>query len=150
MNCNKRSTNGNSRPMITSIALIKLKPSGPSSLKPKKSWPLLRAGKTKLTTQCVEAIREQMLQHQQAARSAGFIRQRLIRIGGWLRYLVMPPWSEQTATFADWLETDAAEHRVFGGLLSAAAQGEAEAHANTHAALQTQKAAAERALSRAR
>lgn len=95
----------------------------------------------------MEATQEQILQHQQAARTA--LDSFASAYRNWkagLRWLAMPPWSEHAATFADWLETDAAEHRIFGGLLSAAAHGEAEAHANTHAVLQTQKASAERAL----
>jgi len=96
----------------------------------------------------MDGTREQMLQHQQAAQTAldSFANE----YRDWrarLRWIVMPPWSDHAATFADWFETDATEHRVFSGLLSAAALGEAEAHAKAQAAIQTQKTTAEHALS---
>ncbi|MEZ0257811.1 MAG: TIGR02680 family protein [Chthoniobacter sp.] len=95
----------------------------------------------------MEATREQILQHQQAAQTA--VDSFATAYRDWrasLRWIVMPPWSEHAATFADWLETDVTEHRVFAGLLSAAVHREAEAQANTHAALQTRKTTAEHAL----
>lgn len=92
----------------------------------------------------METAREQMQGHQRSAETA--LETFAAAYRDWrarLQRLVLPPWSEQVATFADWIETDAAEHRVMSRLLTSAAQIEAEAHANAYAALQTQKASSE-------
>lgn len=93
----------------------------------------------------MDTEREQMQKHHQSAQTAleAFIfAYREWRAG--LRWLLMPPWSDQAAAFDDWMETDAFEHRRFGMLLSEAAANESDAIANLRATLRTQRTASEK------
>ena len=96
----------------------------------------------------MDAARDQVRQHHDAGRAA--VETFSAAYGEWitgLHWIKAPPWSGLAEAFADWLETDAPEHRVFAEVLSASSRHEAEAQAQARAALQMKMERLEHELS---
>lgn len=97
-------------------------------------------GRENLALEKVEAGKEQVQRHHRDAQAAEQILAAAYR--AWrdgLRWLKLPYWPDVAGHFADWLGTDAAEHRVLAGILSAASQKETETQAALLAALRTRQ-----------
>lgn len=56
-----------------------------------------------------------------------------------LRWIQVPPWSDLASSFEDWLETDAAEHRMLADVISDAQVREVALQASVQTSLQNQK-----------